>query len=414
MSSWFEERRADKAEDAKQRREDRAFESKLAREEAREAKKERREEEAQRRRDKAARRQARAARREKALTPGNVYRKGTLALVGLSALASLPAQVLHFVAIHWMLFPIGPAVEGAAWVMAAGVAYADERKLPAWVRWLLRVLSLSAAGFAANINYQYGLSLADHGVSPDNARVAGLGLAAVTLGGPLFFEVRQWVLTLTAAATDPKKRAEEKARAKHEKDRRKTFEAVAKRQKELLLAAPFGTLTEEDAWARAWWDTEGAPVSVTANVIADRLDAEADVSSVLARAEQSPERVAVELLLADLFGPNGGDGGGSGATVGGGFDWPSGGGSRARSRSLQQPPGGLVGKGKQASRTPSQGTTDRPLEEKDLEKVRKLAKALGSAANLSHSAVKKAVGGGRNDYLLRLRKAVQEEERERS
>jgi hypothetical protein len=414
VSSWFEERRADKAADARQRREDREFESKLRREEAREVKKERRDDEAQKRRDKAARRQARAARREKVLTPGNVYRKGTLGLVTLSALASLPAQIIHFVSIYWMLFPIGPAVEGAAWVMCAGVAYADERKLPVWVRWLLRVLSLAAAGFAANINYQYGLSLVAHGVSFANAHVAGLGLAAVTLGGPLFFEVRQWVLTLTAAATDPKKRAEEKARAKHEKGRRRKFEAVADRQKELLLAAPFGTLKPEDAWARAWWDIEGAPLGVTADVIADRLDAEADVSAVLAHAEQSPERVAVELLLADLFGPDGGDGGGSGVAVGGGFDWPSGGGSRARSRGLQQTPGGLVGKGKQASRDRSQSDPERPLAETDLEKVRKLAKALGSAANLSHSAVKKAVGGGRNDYLLRLRKAVQQEEREQS
>jgi hypothetical protein len=258
VSSWFEERRADKREDAKQRREDRAFESKLRREEAREAKKERREDEAQRRRDKAARRQARAARREKTLTPSNVYRKGTLALVTMSALASLPAQIIHFVAIHWMLFPIGPAVEGAAWVMAAGVAHADERKLPAWVRWLLRGLSLAAAGFAANINYKYGLSLTDHGVSQSNARIAGIGLAAVTMLGPLFFEVRQWVLTLTADATDPKKRAEEKARAKHDKKRRKDHRTVADVADRLVSAAPFGTLTFEDAWAQAWAIVHGS------------------------------------------------------------------------------------------------------------------------------------------------------------
>ena len=403
MSSWFEERRADKEQEAKQRREDRAFESKLRRDEAKDAKKERREEEAQRRRDKAARRQARAARREKTLTPGNVYRKGTLALVGLSALASLPAQVLHFVAIHWMLFPIGPAVEGAAWVMAAGVAYADERKLPAWVRWLLRILSLSAAGFAANINYQYGLSLADHGVSPDNARVAGLGLAAVTLGGPLFFEVRQWVLTLTAAATDPKKRAEEKARAKHEKDRRRTFEEVAKRQKALMLAAPFGTLKSEDAWARAWWDIEGAPVGVTANVIADRLDAEADVSGVLAYAECTPERLAVESLLADLFGPEGGDGGSSGTLTGAPSGGPRGGTPKARKT--------LGGKGKGPDLSTADTGAVKPLEEADLEAVRKLADALGGVDRLSARNVRETVGC-RNDYAIRLRDAVRAEKKD--
>ncbi|MFJ3812265.1 hypothetical protein ACIPWE_38620 [Streptomyces sp. NPDC090073] len=400
MSSWHAERRADKVADAEQRRLDEQHRAELRRTERRKDREEKRADDTQRRRDRAQRRAARAARREKAFTPGNVYRKGTLGLVTLSALASLPAQIIHFVSIHWMLFPIGPAVEGAAWVMAAGVAYADERKLPVWVRWLLRILSLAAAGFAANINYQYGLSLTEHGVSPGSARVAGLGLAAVTLGGPLFFEVRQWVLTLTAAATDPKKRAEEKARAKHEKDRRQTFKAVADRQKELLLAAPFGTLKPEDAWARAWWDIEGAPLGMTASVIADRLDAEADVSSVLAHAEQSPERIAVELLLADLFGPNGGDGGGSGTSTGKPGDGPRGGTPKTRTA--------LGGKGKGPDSATADTEPPKPLAEADLEAVRKLAGALGGADRLSARNVRETVGC-RNDYAIRLRDAIRSE-----
>ncbi|MET7429612.1 hypothetical protein ABZT16_11520 [Streptomyces flaveolus] len=403
MSSWREERRADLREERAEQRRDEEHRAQLRRTERRENRKEQREEKAQKRRDRAQRRAARAARREKALTPGNVYRKGTLGLVAASALASLPAQIIHFVSIYWMLFPIGPAVEGAAWVMAAGVAYADERKLPAWVRWLLRILSLAAAGFAANINYQYGLSLTDHGISPDNARVAGLGLAAVTLGGPLFFEVRQWVLTLTAAATDPKKRAEEKARAKHDKGRRRKFKDVAERQKQLLLAAPFGTLKPEDAWARAWWDIEGAPLGVTASVIADRLDAEADVSAVLAHAEQSPERIAVELLLADLFGPNGGDGGGSGTSTGKPGDGPRGGTPKARTA--------LGGKGKGPVSSTADTESQKPLAEADLEAVRKLAEALGGADRLSARNVREAVGC-RNDYAIRLRDAVRAEKKD--
>ncbi|QLJ01522.1 hypothetical protein HZZ00_11120 [Streptomyces sp. NEAU-sy36] len=401
MSSWFEERRADKAADAEQQRLNEEHRAKLRRDERRKDRDEKRADDAQKRRDRAQRRAARTARREKALTPGNVYRKGTLGLVTMSALASLPAQIIHFVSIYWMLFPIGPAVEGAAWVMAAGVAYADERKLPVWVRWLLRVLSLAAAGFAAHINYQYGLSLTEHGVSADNARVAGLGLAAVTLGGPLFFEVRQWVLTLSAAVTDPKRRAEEKARAKHEKGRRRKFKAVADRQKQLLLAAPFNTLKPEDAWARAWWDVEGAPLGMTASVIADRLDAEADVSAVLAHAEQSPERVAVELLLADLFGPNGGDGGSSGTSTGKPGDGPRGGTPKARTA--------LGGKGKGPVSDTAETEPEKPLAEADLEAVRKLAEALGGAHRLSARNVRETVGC-RNDYAIRLRDAIRAEE----
>lgn len=252
MSSWHEERRRNLAAEAEERRKGKAFDAELRREERRKDREETREVKAQERRDKTARRQARAARREKTLTPGNVYRKGTLILVALSALASLPAQILHFFAIHWMLFPVGPAVEGAAWVMAAGVAYADEKKLPAWVRWLLRGLSLSAAGFAANINYKYGLSLTEHGVSETNATAAGIGLAAVTMLGPLFFEVRQWVLTLSAATGDSKKRADEKARAKHNRKRYRHHKDVVKLARRLVSAAPFGTLKFEDAFVAAW------------------------------------------------------------------------------------------------------------------------------------------------------------------
>jgi len=252
VSSWFEERRADKAEDAKQRRLDEDHRATLRREERRKDRDEKRTDDAQRRRDHTARRQARAARREKTLTPGNVYRKGTLGLVSLSALASLPAQIIHFVTIHWMLFPIGPALEGGAWVMAAGVAYADEKKLPVWVRWLLRGLSMGAAGYAAHINLGYGRSLEGHGLSAADAAAVGWGLAAVTMLGPLFFEVRQWVLTLTASQVDPKKRAEEKARAKHEKKRRRHHKTVADIADRLISAAPFGSLKFEDAWAQAW------------------------------------------------------------------------------------------------------------------------------------------------------------------
>ncbi|MFE0088781.1 hypothetical protein [Streptomyces sp. NPDC059016] len=244
MSSWFEERRADRREDAEEQRRNRAFEAELRRKERREDRDEQRADKLQARRDRAQRRQARAAKREKTLTPGNVYRKGTLILVALSALAAIPAQVAFFVKKSLMLLPVPFALEGAAWVMAAGVAYADEKKLPAWVRWLLRTFCVSAAAFAARINYLHGA--AEEGV------LVGWGLAAVTMLGPLFFEVRQWVLTLSAAVVNPKQRAEEKARARHEKRRRKDHKDVVDLARKLVSAAPYGALTFEEAFASAW------------------------------------------------------------------------------------------------------------------------------------------------------------------
>jgi hypothetical protein len=111
------------------------------------------------------------------------------------------------------------------------------------VRWLLRGLCLSAAGYAAWINYGYGVQTAPS---------VGYGLAAVSLLGPLFFEVRQWVTTLTFDPKERERRADAKARAKHAKKRRKDHEDVVKLAGRLVSAAPFGTLDFEDAFAAAW------------------------------------------------------------------------------------------------------------------------------------------------------------------
>ncbi|MGV9352308.1 hypothetical protein [Streptomyces misionensis] len=288
MSSWFEERRADKAEDAKQQRLNEEHRAKLRRDERRQDREEQRQEKAQRRRDRAQRRQARAARREKALTPGNVYRKGTLALVAASALASLPAQVMHFVKVSLMLLPLPFALEGSAWVMAAGVAYADERKLPAWVRWLLRGLSMGAAGYAAHINYTYG--------AETNTSVAW-GLAGVTVMGPLVFEVRQWVTTLTFDPAERKRRAEEKARAKHERKRRKDHEDVVKLAGRLVSAAPFGQLAFEDAFRTAWEIFYGTEVpGMTPALHAQQLAARKDLAAAMDAANGSPVSTRGRLL----------------------------------------------------------------------------------------------------------------------
>lgn len=52
---------------------------------------------------------------------------------------------------------------------------------------------------------------------------------------------------------------------------------------------------------------------------------------------------------------------------------------------------------------------EKPLSEADLDKVRRLADGLGDVDKLSLSNVRTAVGGGRNEYLVRLRDAVRTE-----
>lgn len=416
MSSWSEERRRDLAAADERRRKNQAYDDRRRAEQRQEQRAER----ARKRLDRQRRRQARAARREKTLTPANVYRKGTLALVTASALASLPAQIAHFAGISTSLLPIPLVLEGAAWVMAAGVAYADERRLPVWVRWLLRVLALAAAGYAASINYGYGLSLPH--LTPDQNRTAGLGLAAVTVGGPLLFEVRQWVTTLAAATLTPRQKADAKARQRHEKKRRKDHKDVVRLAERLISAAPFGTLSDEDAFRTAWEIHTGIrqPGMTPALYLQAVKARKALAESLAARApeapekkELSPEEVAVELFLAEAFGPGEGDGGTPvAAPPDGPKSGPQGaGGDESRDGSTEgsRRRFSLGRKGKRASGRSAPKTPERPLDEADLEKVRALAKALGGAAHLSHSTVKNAVGGGSNEYLVRLRKHVQTE-----
>ncbi|WP_051722289.1 hypothetical protein [Streptomyces albidoflavus] len=261
------EARADKAAVAEQRRQDAA-----AAEQRRAARQLADDERAarlaaQQAADKARRKEDKAAWRREKLTPQNVYRTGTLGLVVASGLASLPAQVMHFVEISPMLLPLPLALEGAAWVMAAGVAFADARQLAARVRWMLRAFVVAAAGFAAWINYGYGSHLT--GLTPAQQTTAGVGLAAVTLLGPLLFEIRQWVSTLAA---DEDETPDARARRRHARLRRRHHRAVARTAGRLLSAAPVDSLTEEKAWAMAWEIEQGADEpGMTPDLVARRV-----------------------------------------------------------------------------------------------------------------------------------------------
>lgn len=426
MSTWSDESRKNRAADAEQkrldadaraarRRADRAAEDTRRRENAAADRAASRADKLQRRRDRRDRRRERAQAWTKNTTPANVYRRGTLALVTASALASLPAQVAHFAGISLSLLPVPFALEGAAWVMAAGVAYADEKGLPAWVRWMLRALALAAAGYASSINYAYGTSLP--GLTPSQAHTAGYGLAAVTLGGPLLFEIRQWVMTLSAGGRTRAQRAEEKARAQHTRRRRKDHKNVVKLADKLISAAPYGSLAPEAAFRTAWEITTGIrQPGMTPALYAQAVTARKALAQSLAEQspepaepkEMSPEAVAVELFLAEAFGPGDGDGGTPVATP---PDGPkngpqNAGGTERQTGSARAPKRRtpLGGKGKRGSAEDS----ERPLAEADLAKVRALAAAHGGADKLSARLVRQAVGC-RNDYAVRLRDAVQAE-----
>jgi hypothetical protein len=260
------------------------------------------------------------------------------------------------------------------------------------------------------------------GLTADQHATAGLGLAAVTVGGPMLFEIRQWVTTLAASVLTPRQKAEAKARRRHEKKRGRDHKAIVDLAGRLISAAPYGTLSDEEAFQTAWEIATGIrQPGMTPALYLQAVQARRALAAALAQAapggaggkELTPEEVAVELFLAEAFGPGEGDGGTTATAPKGG---PTGGpqsasGDKRQGESADAPRGRFsVGrKGKRSIGRTAPKTPERPLDPADLAKVRALAVALGGAANLSHSTVKKTVGGGSNEYLVRLRKAVQAE-----
>ncbi|MHB6909009.1 hypothetical protein [Streptomyces sp. DB-54] len=307
--SYYEEQRADRAAKAEQKRlsaqhgeQLRADRQRAADERSARLRDQARGDRQADRLERQQRRQERAERRREVLTPGEIYRRGTLAVVTASGLASLPAQILHFVNISPLLLPLPLAIEGLAWVMAAGVAYADARHLPVWVRWLLRSLIAAFAGFAAFINYGYGQSI--KGLSAGDAKTVGLGLAAVTLLGPIAFEIRQWVSTLDASIEGI-----DADRHEHSRRRRRHHRKVVRVADRLISAAPFGDLDRQSAFERAWSIVRGCPEPGMTPALHKRAVKSAQAMDK-ARAKQpdrrQPESVpqvpdgAVERSMADL------------------------------------------------------------------------------------------------------------------
>ncbi|HTE57000.1 MAG TPA: hypothetical protein VK698_39375 [Kofleriaceae bacterium] len=371
------------------------------------------------------RRQAR--RREQRADDGTTFKVLVNIVMTLGLLAALPAQMSYFLTLHrkddqhpgyaWTLTPVPFFLELLAWVGVMGTRWAHRKGLPRWPFWLMTAALASVAGY---INLAHGST--EYGI------VAGIALAATSIIGPLLAEVRQFLET--KAAEDGRtlqQRARDRRTAREESKQRRAQERIEKdedgRRKELfkdefdefrriIAAHPTGGISRESAWEQAWDTMHLLPLSVTVESLASREVAREAIEEVMADHGSTRESLAVDLWLAEIFPPDRGDDGPAGAPAEGAPIEPTGGGSRARSERHPEGTEGLVGKRKQAPRGSTNGAALKPLDDADLEKVRKLAAALGSAAHLSHSAVKKAVGGGRNEYLARLRKTVQAEARQ--
>jgi len=382
-------------------------------------------------------------RREAALDKGTVFKRLVTVIFVLGLLASLPSLVMYFL---WLraeggpdepalyLLPVPFFLELLAFTAVKGTQWAVRKGFARWPFW---ILTAALAGFAGFINGAKGAEL----FGP----IAGIALAATSIVGPVLVEVREIIEARTAGDNrDAAQRAADKAQARAEAaatkekqqrerrqdaDRKTMFPKQHEAYLKILASVPAGSMDRDEAWqeagaavrfpdvhdrmlslialpgapsrpeafAASWRDLYGGPLGITANVLDRRLKAEADLASVLEAAEVTPERVAVEHLLADLFPTRtGGDDGPAGAVTEKGPQGPS------------KTPGALGGKGKRPVRQQPAEEAVKPLDAAHIEQVEKLAEALGGTDRLSVRKIREAVGC-RTEYAIRLRNAVQPE-----
>lgn len=366
-------------------------------------------------------------RREAQADAGTRFKVLVNVVMVLGLLAALPAQLSYFLQLHrkgdrdpgyaWWMLPVPFFLELLAWVGVLGTQWAHRKGLPRWPFWILTASLASVAGY---INLTHGT--AEYGI------VAGVALAATSIIGPILAEVRQ--LLETQAAADPRslqQRATDKVAAKakaaaervtaqmhaaEDAKRREIYPSEFAEYERIITAYPTGAIDRDDAWEQAWHNLHLLPLSITAGTLAAREAARAGIEAILGDAGRSPESVAVDLLLAEMFGPDRGDGGPAGGTSGGSPKGGAGGGSGAAPQGGPKGAAALGRKGKQALGRTTGKTPEKPLDPAHIDKVRKLAEISGGADKLSARKVREVIGGGANEYAVRLRDHVQSKTRQ--
>ncbi|MGA4980034.1 hypothetical protein [Streptomyces cinereoruber] len=407
-STFYEERRKDKAAERAEDRADRLAEAEAARkaqearaEEDRKARAARAEEERKLRAERKRERSRRKAERKKARADflARLATEGdTVGALIVMACGIVPALFFQLRALNGQNLPgiislcLAVMLEAGAWVATVSGERAKKAGRPVG---RFRIVMWACATFAAAVNYA-------HAPGEPGNWLAWV-LAAASYAGVFFWEVRGWGRERDTKATRTKaQRREDRRTRKHDRKRRRRFPAVYARFVDIQTANPYGSIDTEQAWRDAWRDIHGAELGVTAGVVAHRGKAD---KALAAAHGVAVETVMVEELLRDVFGGDGGDDGPAARPSSGGpNDGPNRGGrgSKTLGRKGKQALGRLTGRN-------SEKAPVGPLDEADLARVRALADLLGGAGKLSIKNVGEAVGGGNYRYLMALRDTVRTE-----
>lgn len=406
MTTYYDERRKDRAAERSEDRADRREREELRAKRQAEADERRRREEREHRREterrKAERRERHAAARARLAGEGDTA--AALIVMGCSIAPAFYFQVSALAAVPGLpgIIAVCLAVmlEAGAWVATVAGERAKREGRPVGH---FRAAMWGCAAVAAWINYSHAPS------SPNNW--LAYVLAAASLGGVFFWELRGRGRHGGKAGRTRAERREAAARRRHGIARRLRFRDVHKRYRQILTAHPYGTVAPEQAWADAWTDVKGGPLATDAGSIGRRVEAARSVENVLAEAGVTPESAAVEMFLADLFASTPGDDGPTDETsVGGPQGGPDGTGGTGADRTSARTAGehaALGRKGKHGTGDPSAKAPVRALDPTHLATVRRLADELGGPEHLSIAKIRKAGVGGNDRYLSALRDTVQ-------
>ena len=339
--SYWEERRADRAAEREQDRLDRVAREEADRRRREEEDERRRRERAEKRREKGQKRAARRARISKARRAIAANLDTTLAIVAMVCSVG-PAFYFQIVAMIGagapLLIALALAVmlESGAQVATITGEKAKRAGRPVGPH---RIAMWGCASIAAAINAAKAPAL-----FPDTSWMVAV-LALSSYGGVAFWELRGLGRHKGKGARTKQQRVEEKKRREHEKKRRKVKDVWA-RYEEILTAHPYGSIDPEQAWSQAWEDRRGVGVGLSVGVLEHRFKTKAEVDKVLADAERTPESLAVDALLSDLFPAHGkGEDGPGGTPVKAPTQGPKPGAPRAAKAQLdpQVPPTGRRG-----------------------------------------------------------------------
>lgn len=254
-----------------------------------------------------------------------------------------------------------------------------------------RVAMWACALIAAGINAAHGWTMEIDG---ERLYWPAAVLFIVSLAGTGYWEMRSIGRHGTSRRTK-EERAKGKARAKHAKNREKTYQDVAARAREIVLAHPFEKVTAEQAWADAWMDVKGAPLGMYAEVYENRGKAQAATTKARAVADEAAMAAGLDTFLDSLLS------GGSN-----GDDDP---GRSPAKRGPQRPPQTPTALGrldKQTPAAPRYKDAAEPLAQADIEKAREYFNLVGKK-QFSAPAVAKLLGRS-HVYARRIRNAVTE------